>query len=754
MRVALFIAACLLLALVLFLVVGLFVAPGETQSVALSSSPREDVLALDRLAVEARDVRRETSAEEPSPKPSFAEAPAIEDSSAREGVELPDDLRVRVLDGATREALAGVDVHVSWVVENDGARSMTGICAQKTPDSPREVRVARALAEERRSSRGATEQVLVQACGIFPRPIELRLEADPWPTAVQELVLPPHGFVELEVQDELGQRLEVDGSLSLQPVGAVGWTNTPLLAVKRGLSSPRLCGLGVAFDVSGALGDGSKIESCVLRGPLVAGELRRHVVRRAQIGSKLGVRVLLAADEPLRSASVELSIEELNRVGSSMSSSGSTTTEVTDAEGWLRFALDRPQGGAGFQRSFEIVHEHAQRGRLSAFLEGASSYPPGETSLGEVVLRQPREIAAGVVVKRGGKPLKGARVQGVPIDADGEELSLGAVDVQTDSQGRFSLRSSRPVARVKITARRQGHAMSAPIDALPGTRDLLIELDAAASLRGSVVLPPGMDPRSLRVEVQFPSDTGGESSEGSLSADGSFVLKDLAPETGTVVFLPRLGSELARIPDVRFTAGEENRDPRLQNLELCSGWRELSLLLLDASGQALAGAEIDLLAEGQRRPQRRRTDREGRVREWHPPEATRFVLRAHGYRTIAFEWAPRLVELQLRSGIRVVLPVEARLPEPISRLRIQLEGPGGARSQPVDVSDGVAELVVPEPGTYDIRPSYVILEDGAMSVRAFALDSPQRVEIDPSDQQRLPVCRIDEAVLRAALQAR
>jgi hypothetical protein len=294
----------------------------------------------------------------------------------------------------------------------------------------------------------------------------------------------------------------------------------------------------------------------------------------------------------------------------------------------------------------------------------------------------------------------------------------------------------------------------APREVVCGERDLVLELEAAASLRGTVVLPRGMDPRSISVHIDGLAAHRNGLPRGTVDTDGGFLLQGIAPQIGTVVFsLPGSG-ELARIQELRFLSGEENRDPRVQGLELCGDWRELVLRLLRPEGTVFDGRSFELATATPRSRRTMRTDAEGLASAWFPSEAARFELRTAGYRSLAFEWAPQTLELQLRAGIRVVLPVEAPKVEPIARLQMELASPGGARSARVDVLDGLAELVVPEPGIYEVMPGFVIVQGSGMLGSSFRLDPPMRVEVGEDDQQRLPVCRISEAALHAALKAR
>ncbi|MBL8898156.1 MAG: hypothetical protein JNM84_11040 [Planctomycetes bacterium] len=756
-RAAFGVAALLLVVLLLWFGVALFSTEDGAGVAQLSPGSSAEARALDPLVAEAREVHRESTAVVP-----VAEAPAPETKkpssdaprAPRGTAPLPDDLRFRVLDGATREPLEDLELEISWVVEIANSRSSVGIATQRTAGPEREVRVPRAAIEERRKQRGDEGLVLARARGAFAQSVELRVKAEPWPTAVQELVLPAHGWLELEVQDELGRTLAQDGTITLRPAGENAWANSQLVAVQAGVSKKCLCGVGVSLDATGELEDGSKLGPSVLRGPLVAGETRRESLRRVQVGSKLALRVLLAPDEPLRSKSIDVSVEVRRRTGSASMSSNSMSTQKTDAEGWLRLVVEDPKGGEGLQRHYELSYRHAKRGQLAAFFEANDTFAPGETSLGDVLLQAEPLLASGVVLQRGGKPLKGIELKGYPLDANGEEIGMAAPQAKTDAEGRFALHGKRPAARVRIEAEGKGYALPAPVEVPAGASEVAIEMEAASRLIGSVMLPRGMDPRAILVRVEGEARQRRISPRAAIGADGAFAIENLAPQIATVVFSQQSGGELARVSDVNIVAGEENRDPRLQELELCRDWRELALRLLRPEGTALESTNFELSwGSG---PMRRgmRTDTEGLVQGWFPPEATRFDLRLAAYRPLSFDWAPQRQELQLRAGIRVVLPLEAPKIEPIARLQVALARSSGARSAQVDVVDGLAELVVPEPGTYEVLPSFVILQDSAMLVNGFQLEQRVHVEVGEGDQQRLPVCRIDEAALRAALKAR
>ncbi|MBL8898157.1 MAG: hypothetical protein JNM84_11045 [Planctomycetes bacterium] len=747
----------LLVVLLLWFGAGFFSSEDSAGASPLSSGTSADARPLDPLVAEAGEVRRETNAAAPeaaSPsteQPAQSAAPKAERSAP---TPLPDDLRLRVLDGTTREPLDGIELSVFWLAETASSRGAEWIVFEKIAGPERELRIARARVEERRQQSGGAGVVLVRVGGLFAEPIEKRVKTEPWPTAVQELVLPPTGWLEIEVQDELGRTLEQDGRAIVRSTGEHRWSSSQTFEVERGLTAKCICGVDVSLEATGELADGSKLGPSRMRGPLVPGETRREALRRVQLGSKLAIRVRLPSGEPLCSKLVDIRVNVERKLGNASTSFQSGSRETTDAEGWLRSLIPEPQGGEGLRRSYEFYHRHAEQGLLFASLEVNDAFAPGETSLGDVLLQAPQLLASGVVVQRGGQALQGVRVSAQLLDAAGEELRSENLTVETDAEGRFLLRSRRPAPRARLLAHHKSYVEQTPLEVECGASDLVIELDAAASLRGSVVLPRGMDPRGISVLIEGLTGPHGEVPQGKVDVDGTFLVQGIAPLIGTAVLSLQGSGELVRIPELRFLSGEENRDPRLQKLELCSDWRELALRLLRPEGRVFDGCRFELTADSLQWRRRMSTDAEGLASTWLPPEAVHFELRVEGYRTLKFDWASQRLELQLREGIRVLMPVEAPKVEPITRLQMALQKRDGTRSAQVEVLDGLAELVVPEPGSYQIMPGFVIEQGGGMVGTNFLLDPPVEVEIGEGDQQRLPVCRIDEATLRAALKAR
>jgi hypothetical protein len=757
MRAAAALLAALLLALAIWLIPILSSGGNETATAELSPATGEVARVSAPRIGEARELRRDAS-ESPAVEAPAAEELALEvapgASSAAKPEVLADDLRIRVVDGITRTPIPDIGLQVGWEIQTPNGRSTSGIRYGRTGDPEGELRIPRAEVEQRRQERGAEGHLLVRAMGIFGQAPELRARVEPWPTAALELALPPFGWVGFDTVDELGRALDASGTLELRsmlPDSSYSWER---LEVQGGTTSKLPCGVDAAFEVTGELNDGAPLERRALRGPRAPSVTERHALRRERAGSSIALRVLVAPDAPLRSTSLQVSLEEERKKGGSSMSSSTSSSQDTDGEGWLRLVLEDPSGGDGLRRTLTLATSRDGRGRRSAFLDLSRSFPPGETVLGDLLLAEEPLLASGRVIDRRGRPIAAVEVSAEALDANGAEVGGHWMGAETDANGRFEIRSPLNAARARLRARGKGYLDSPLLEIAAAAREIEITLEAAASLRGSVVLPQGMEPRSVSVHVASDGSREGSRAQEQIAANGSFAIAGVTPGIAKVIFLWNHAAELATVPEVRLVAGEENQDPRLQGLELARGWRPLALRLLGPTGEVLAGLDGELRIDAEPRARAFRTDPEGHLDDWIPPDALRCVLAAENHRPIPFDWAPSRQDLRLEAGIRVALPVEADLIEPILHLRVYLQGDGGARSRRALVTNGVAELVVPAPGAYEVRVEYTLQVGGGTLVSTLPLHPAVRVEIGADDSQRLPALRIDAAQLRAALEAK
>ncbi|MBL8896565.1 MAG: carboxypeptidase regulatory-like domain-containing protein [Planctomycetes bacterium] len=746
-------AIVLLLALAgLWLGLELARSGGDAAATPLATVENEPTRAPDELVAEPRRVQREAApATEPATASSIA---ALHSSSASESK--PDDLRVRVIDQASGRRLDELEIHLAryLVVERDGAQ--VGELHDLGKERPGGAEVERRISRERifelaRRKDGAW--LVAAVSGVFAPSTETRIPLDPWPTEPIELVVPAYGWVRCRVKDELGGTADVRGRMLLRSEPEENSALDCRLSIFRGETPKLPCGLGLALKIEAGLqGEHESIVQLIARGPQAAGETVEIALPLPPRPAELRVRVMLDADEPLRDAEIELRQELARSVASSAMSQSKHARQRTDREGWLRFTVEDRLAAEGRRRTIQLQHLHATRGPLAGVLDLSQELPPGESSLGELVLQEEPLLAAGRVVDGAGAPLVEVQV-GAWIVGEASGLPEQRLTTSTDVTGRFAFRASRRAKHLHLEVRHAGYLAVEGLEVPTGTREVVIALEKAAALRGSARLPSGLDATRLRVELtpsarrSMPHLTPSTS----LSPDGSFLIEGIAPEPHDAVFLTAERTPLATIRDLRFAAGEENRDPRAQEVELCQGWRELALRLLDERNQPLARTSFELLSLASSSRRALQSGAEGTCSIWIAPEEQSFRLTAPGRRPRSFEWTAARQDLHLLAGLRVTLPVQATLVPPITRLRVQLGAPEGASTGWVDVLEGRAELVLAEPGRYTLSAAMVIQEQRTTMVSKLELEPPPVIEITEGGPTLLPACVISEAAQRAAL---
>jgi hypothetical protein len=406
----------------------------------------------------------------------------------------------------------------------------------------------------------------------------------------------------------------------------------------------------------------------------------------------------------------------------------------------------------GRRRTIQLHPVHATRGPLAGALDLSQELPPGESSLGELVLQEEPLLAAGRVLDGAGAPIVEVQV-GAWIVGEASGSPEQRLTTSTDGAGRFAFGASRPTKHLHLDVRHAGYLAVEGLEVPTGAREVVIELEKAAALRGSARLPSSVGATRRRVELRsiarrsMPQLTP----SAALRADGTFVIEGIVPEPHDAVFLTPERTPLATIRDLHFEAGEENRDPRAQEVELCRGWRELALRLLDERDLPLASTSFELLSLASSSRRALQTDAEGACSIWIAPEEQSFRLAAPGRRPRSFEWTGALQDLRLLAGIRVTLPVQTTLVPPITRLRVRLGASERVNTGWVDVLDGRAELVLAEPGRYKLSAAIVIQEQRTTMVSELELEPSKLLEITEGGPTLLPACVISAAALRAAL---
>jgi protocatechuate 3,4-dioxygenase beta subunit len=174
----------------------------------------------------------------------------------------------------------------------------------------------------------------------------------------------------------------------------------------------------------------------------------------------------------------------------------------------------------------------------------------GETKSG-VVITIPRGIeVTGIVTDQAGTALSGVTVTAAsPERGGGGQVmirmmlgeSAGAEDVQTGSDGRFSMRLAE--GNYYLSFRREGFApyRSSPVDVKPGVAPVEVTLQPGAEIAGRVVRTGGAGIDGVALQVMM----GGGASGTTTGPDGSFIIKDLAP--GTVMLMVRKPDEFIQM---------------------------------------------------------------------------------------------------------------------------------------------------------------------------------------------------------------
>jgi hypothetical protein len=312
----------------------------------------------------------------------------------------------------------------------------------------------------------------------------------------------------------------------------------------------------------------------------------------------------------------------------------------TDAEGRFSLKIDVEPG----RYRFRTIHLHASflvpgekpgnfaevdRPRRMSLKHG----PPdadGVIRLGDVsihVADQAPFLADGTVTDDAGKPVadaethfaqRGRAVDGATAPREDPPLMRdwsygGDEEAKTDREGRFTLRGTlqredeRDLPRFVSAAKKGWRVVTAP-PFIAEARGLKVVLARAAGLSGSYVYPGVGEmnfnsPFEVRVsgagargdDVQFDVERGDATIR---SYGGRFSAYALPPgATRVSVFYGTCKTPLIEV-DVVLKAGEINRDPRLQEIDLAKLVSGRKVRVVDDAGRPLIGAAVHALSPG------------------------------------------------------------------------------------------------------------------------------------------------------------
>lgn len=166
---------------------------------------------------------------------------------------------------------------------------------------------------------------------------------------------------------------------------------------------------------------------------------------------------------------------------------------TTDSQG--RYKLD------GLGPDEGIVVSAVSEGRIAGTSSPVVPRIGSPTLVGDIVLREGKEVT-GRIVERSGAPVAQANIQFNRMGGPG----FGGMDfmldnraqkpVVTDADGRFRIRGLDDRA-IEIEAEASGRGNAKKSGVTPGTRDLVLELEPYAVVRGKLVPAPGVDAKAL-----------------------------------------------------------------------------------------------------------------------------------------------------------------------------------------------------------------------------------------------------------------
>jgi hypothetical protein len=367
----------------------------------------------------------------------------------------------------------------------------------------------------------------------------------------------------------------------------------------------------------------------------------------------------------------------------------------------------------------------------------------GETKSG-VVITIPRGIeVTGIVTDEGGEPVSGVTVTSAsPERGGGGRMmirmvlgeSAGADDVQTGSDGRFSMRLAE--GRWDLLFRREGFApyRSSAIDVRPGVAPVEVTLQPGAEIAGRVVRSGGAGVDAVTISSMM----GGIPSNTTTGPDGSFVLKDMAP--GSVMLMVRKPEEFIQ---VMRTVNAPTKD---LTIEVPKGESVSGRVIDKASGQPVtefsAGVSGESGGGGMRiimQPVMKsfRTDDGTFHLEGLPTGPLQMIVSAPGYvqqkvpGLVLEEGKPiRDLEVALETGTKISGRVTGPDGKPLASVDVRPEAPGrGAGTMAGGVTtdaEGNYQLEAVEAG----EKTVVFRRDGYPSTRKTVTVSGREMKLD------------------------
>ena len=403
----------------------------------------------------------------------------------------------------------------------------------------------------------------------------------------------------------------------------------------------------------------------------------------------------------------------------------------TDGEG--RFLVPFPGGNGDEEevilRIRPMARDGGNTGTAAARKVLLSRYPPGITSLGDLVLREEPLLAAGRVIDPSGNPLKGIEVRAwaeIPGPSRADRRGLPASPgtwiplpffSRTAKDGTFKIRGQCDASLLQLRTTGKNWFQEDPPILSPGSTGLCLILSPGGRIEGKLLPPDAAVPRDFLVLLR-PSAWEGRAKACLRSfpeEDGRFSIQGIPPGRAVLEVLGFLdGRKLLEIHGLEIPAGRICPDPRVRTLDLSEGGGSFELILEDSSRRPV-GEGLALAGVTQARIYRCR----GGV--LHLPALLKgktLYLWAPGFRVRRLDHIPEDRKVRLEKGLPLRLVLDPALPAPDPPLQLWIHvsldpgwedtakaaalflGLSGLPPKAPSAKGRLVEFLLPSPGSY------------------------------------------------------
>lgn len=370
-------------------------------------------------------------------------------------------------------------------------------------------------------------------------------------------------------------------------------------------------GLELEVDVDGA--EHFESAQVTARGPAAAGETRELTIACGRRLPSYRARLVDKQEKPLADLSGTAWLEFL--ASGQERSLAACKPFVADPDGRIEFVVPHAPSGADV-RSLLIVVKNEYGDWCTAVRVPLAAAPgEAETDLGQRVLEEMPTLAAGYVLSDREWPVPGAIVEVSASDdpaLDPEEFHADRrFDAVADQLGRFRLRGLVAGRRIALTASAPEHVRPHRAEYALGERKIGLKLTRCASIRGALLLPPGISHERVHVWIDGEDETIPAAIEPNLSWHCS----SLAPGRVSLrVTVDGLDETAFAVPVVQLQPGLATLDEST-SLDLRTHLVRYVLRVLDANGHPVPAGTVTVSEPREEGARTRSVDIENGVAE-------------------------------------------------------------------------------------------------------------------------------------------